>query len=150
MMKNISDETLQEITRRISERIKPEKIILFGSRAWGVPEEASDIDLCIIVGDSDQPQYRRVRTVYESLRGIGVPVDVIVQTREEVERSMRVVTSFVRRIVEQGKVLDAVCSSLSISRRYLGTLPRGCRGCSEAGEGGHCVHQRKNTRGDMI
>jgi uncharacterized protein len=105
MMKNISDETLQEITRRISERIKPEKIILFGSRAWGVPEEASDIDLCIIVGESDQPQYRRVRTVYESLRGIGVPVDIIVQTRKEVERSTRVVTSFVRRIVERGKVL---------------------------------------------
>ena len=71
MMKIISDETLHEITRRISERINPEKIILFGSRVWGVPEEASDIDLCIIVGESDQPQYRRAQAVYESLRGIG-------------------------------------------------------------------------------
>ncbi len=105
MTRRVTDETLQEITKRISERIKPEKIILFGSRAWGAPEEASDIDLCIIVAASDQPQYRRARAVYESLRGIGVPVDVIVQTRDEVERSMRVVTSFVRRIVEQGRVL---------------------------------------------
>ncbi len=54
----VSDELLEEVRRRIVKAIRPEKIILFGSHAWGRPEEGSDIDLFVVVPPSDQPPYR--------------------------------------------------------------------------------------------
>lgn len=104
-MKQITIELINEITKRIMEAMHPEKIILFGSHAWGKPGEYSDIDLFIIISSSDQPSYRRAREVYRCLRGIGVPIDVIVQTHEEVEYSKNVITSLTRRVIAQGKVL---------------------------------------------
>lgn len=104
-MKPITVDLINEITERIKEALHPEKIILFGSHAWGKPGEYSDIDLFIIIPSSGQPSYRRAREVYRCLRGIGVPVDVIVQTREEVERRKNVTTSLTRRVLRRGKVL---------------------------------------------
>ena len=104
-MKQVTVELMNEITKRIMEALHPEKIILFGSHVWGKPGQYSDIDLFIIIPSSDQPSYRRAREVYRCLRGIGVPIDVIVQTHEEVEYRKNVITSLTRRVLEQGKVL---------------------------------------------
>jgi predicted nucleotidyltransferase len=104
-MKDLSAEILNEVTRRIASTVKPEKIILFGSHAWGEPTESSDLDLFVIVPSSDQPAYRRTAVIYRALRGIGVPVEVIVQTHDEVERSRKVPTSLSRKVLEQGRVL---------------------------------------------
>ncbi len=104
-MKKITSELLNEITKRIAEVVHPEKIILFGSHAWGIPEESSDVDLFVVLSRSEEPSYRRARVIYKCLRGIGVPVDVIVQTHDEVARSKTVATSLARKVLEQGKVL---------------------------------------------
>lgn len=77
----------------------------FGSYAWGTPHEDSDLDLFVIVHSSDQPAYRRARAIYRCLRDIAVPVDVIVQTHDEVARSSKVVASLARKVLEQGRVL---------------------------------------------
>lgn len=104
-MKQVTAELLNEITRRIVESVHPEKIILFGSQAWGSPSETSDLDLFIVLPYSEEPVYRRPRTIYRCLRGIGVPIDVVVQTHDEVERSKGVVTSLAKIVLEKGKVL---------------------------------------------
>ena len=104
-MKKFSPEILDEITRRIVEAVHPVKIVLFGSYAWGQPTVDSDLDLFVVVHSSDQPAYRRARGIYRSLRGIGVPVDVVVQTNDEMERSRKVVTSLARKVMEEGRVL---------------------------------------------
>jgi predicted nucleotidyltransferase len=104
-MKEITPELLKEIVRRIEGAAHPEKIILFGSHAWGTPTADSDLDLFVIVPSSDQPAYRRARGIYRSLRGIGVPVDVIVQTHDEVERGRQVVTSLARKVLDEGKII---------------------------------------------
>lgn len=44
----ITEEVLYEMTRRIVEAVEPEKIILFGSYAYGQPEFHSDIDLLVV------------------------------------------------------------------------------------------------------
>ena len=88
---------LQGIVERIRQAIHVEKIILFGSYAWGVPNRDSDIDLFVIVKESPQPGYRRARDVYRCLRDISVPIDVIVKTQEEVQQSANVVTSLTRK-----------------------------------------------------
>lgn len=104
-MQKLSTEILEEVTERIVNAVHPERILLFGSHVWGQPTEDSDIDLLIVVRHSDQPTYRRAREVYRSLRGLPLPVEVIVRTRDEVAQAARVVTSLERRVVAEGQVL---------------------------------------------
>lgn len=104
-MKQLTDTILNDITTRIRDAVHVEKIILFGSWAWGAPDESSDLDLFVVVPFSEEPSYRRARVIYRCLRGIGMPVDVVVQTHDEVERSRTVATSLARTVLEKGKVL---------------------------------------------
>ncbi|WP_035985861.1 nucleotidyltransferase domain-containing protein [Leptolyngbya sp. KIOST-1] len=96
---------LDSITQRLVAALQPEQIILFGSYAYGEPNEDSDIDLLVIVSQSDEPGYRRARVAYKALRGIGIPTDVLVMTREEVQRKLNVRSSFIRRAVNEGRLL---------------------------------------------
>lgn len=98
-------EKMMEAVQRIAIVLKPEKIYLFGSHAWGVPTQNSDIDLFVIVNDSAQPPYRRSREVYRFLRGIREPIEVIVRTVSEVEKSRMVASSLTKKVLEHGKLL---------------------------------------------
>jgi HEPN domain-containing protein len=46
---NIPLSAIRRFARQIAERFKPEKIILFGSYAYGKPHEESDVDLMVIM-----------------------------------------------------------------------------------------------------
>jgi len=78
---------------------------LFGSHAWGTPEEDSDIDLYVIVAQSDLSPSARATEAHRALRGIRVPVDVMVKTRAESERFRQVPSSLDKEVWERGKVL---------------------------------------------
>ena len=99
------DSILIEVTKRITQAIAPEKIYLFGSHAWGHPTVDSDIDLFVIVNKSDQPAYRRSRAVYKHLHGLREPIEIVVRTKEEVERGKSVTTSLTRKVLDQGKLI---------------------------------------------
>jgi len=105
MMKAIPDDLIKEITRRLVAEFQPEQVILFGSHAWGTPNDDSDIDLCVIVSESDEPPIERAVRGYRCLRGLGVSKDILVKTRAEIERYYSVYASLERQILEQGKVL---------------------------------------------
>lgn len=104
-MKEVDASLLDEITKRVVDTVHPEKIILFGSHVWGHPSEDSDLDLFVIVSPSDSPAYRRIRAVYKALRGLQVPVDIVMQTKDEVERNKNVATSLVKKVLEEGELL---------------------------------------------
>jgi len=98
-------DAISEATKRISQALNPEKIFLFGSHAWGVLTTNSDIDLFIIIKDSDQPPYRRASKAYRSLRGMRAPIEVVVRTSKEVKNSKSVKTSLANKVLSQGKLL---------------------------------------------
>ncbi|PSB19823.1 DNA polymerase III subunit beta [filamentous cyanobacterium CCP1] len=106
-MKQLPPELLERIVHRLVESLHPEQIILFGSYAYGEPNDDSDIDLLIVVSESDEPSYRRSRKAYAALRGIGVSTDLIVMTREEVQRKADVLSSLASQAVHHGKVIYA-------------------------------------------
>ena len=88
--RSISDDTrllelLQEIMRRIRATTVPERIILFGSYARGEPDPESDLDLLVIVRSVEHPRRESTR-IRRALRGLFVPIDVIVATPEQVDR----------------------------------------------------------------
>jgi predicted nucleotidyltransferase len=101
----VNTHELNTIVSRLVETLHPEQIILFGSYAYGYPNQDSDFDLLVIVSESDQPRYRRSRVAYSALRGISFPTDVIVMTREEVKKKLTVHSSLVRQVLDQGQVL---------------------------------------------
>jgi uncharacterized protein len=104
-MKQLSSELLAEIVQRLVQGLQPEQVILFGSHAYGEPNEDSDIDLLVIVADSDEPRYRRARQAYGYLWGLTAPTEVFVLTVQEVEESATVPASLVSQALQKGRVL---------------------------------------------
>ena len=104
-MSELSKELLDEITDRLVAGLHPEKIILFGSHAWGEPNEASDLDLYVIVPTSDLRPTQRATNALRLLRGIRAPFDVLVRTRAESDSMGSVYASLDRQVLERGRVL---------------------------------------------
>lgn len=104
-MKTLSRDLLDEITRRLVEELQPEQIILFGSHAWGVPNDDSDVDLLVIVPDDAPPSAELEVRARNSLSELGVPKDILVRTRSRMERLRPVYASLESEILDRGIVL---------------------------------------------
>ncbi|MDI3525780.1 MAG: uncharacterized protein PWP42_1030 [Candidatus Atribacteria bacterium] len=104
-MKHLSPELLEEIVKGLVESLHPEKIILFGSHAYGNPVETSDIDLLVVVSESNEPRYRRARKAYGCLWGLTAPVEVVVVTGKELKEMLQVPASLGYQAIHRGKIL---------------------------------------------
>ena len=103
-MVQIDEELRKLIVDRIVSLVKPEKIILFGSRGRGTARLDSDIDL-LVIARSEQPRYRRAAPIYGALSDILAPMDILVYSPQEVEEWSEVSQAFVTTAVRQGTVL---------------------------------------------
>jgi predicted nucleotidyltransferase len=101
----LSPEILSEIVERLVVEFDPERIILFGSHAWGNPDEDSDIDLLVIVSETNERPIARAVRAHRCLHGISLPMDLIVKTQQEVNRFEKVSSSLEAEILRRGKVL---------------------------------------------
>ena len=104
-MKTISQDLLGEVIRRLAAGFQPEQVWLFGSHAWGQPDEGSDLDLLVVVAQSDESPVRRAQRAHRCLRGLGVAKDVLVKTRAELERFRHVPASLEAEILERGRLI---------------------------------------------
>jgi len=78
------DKTLQTIKNRIVKSFRPDKIIVFGSRAKGSAVGNSDYDICVL----KRGVYGRrqlAQNIYTELFGVGASVDVIVEIPDKFE-----------------------------------------------------------------
>jgi len=97
-------ELLAEIKERLIKTYAPLEIYLFGSQAWGTPDDESDIDLLVVVEVSNEPKrYRRSLPGYKALFGLRVGNDVIVYTKDEFDSITQDKTSLAYKIKSQGK-----------------------------------------------
>ena len=107
MKKKPVDKKIQDVVDKIVQEFKPERVILFGSHAWGEPTEDSDVDL-LVVGESDKPRRERQQELRSSVRPTGVPLDLLVYTPHELtERIQKDRNLFLEDIVSNGTVLYA-------------------------------------------
>lgn len=100
-----TQQTIDDVTRRLVETFHPEKIILFGSYAWGTPTEDSDLDVLVILRESNEPAHRRAAHAYRALQGLRFPVDVLVRTQDEVMREFGLRASLLNKILTEGRML---------------------------------------------
>ena len=93
---------IRRYARAIAERFRPDKIILFGSFAYGTPHADSDVDLLVIMPARDQgAQGGRIRLALCA----PFPMDLIVRTPETMKWRLEEGDSFLREIASGGKVL---------------------------------------------
>ncbi len=98
------EKIIQAMARKIAELFQPEKIILFGSHAYGRPTKDSDVDLMVVMRTT-APYHKRAIPIRRALRGMGLPKDIVVRTPEEFERYRGVIGTIVYPAAHRGRVL---------------------------------------------
>ncbi len=97
---------IKTITEKIVHAIQPQKVVLFGSHAYGTPRDDSDLDFLVVVKNSALPRHKRARELRKHLWGlVSTPKDILVYTEQEIEEWKNVKEAFITSIVERGTVL---------------------------------------------
>ena len=99
----ITDTAIRRLSRRIVEYFEPERIILFGSRAYGRARRGSDVDLLVVMPFKG----KSARKAAEILNQIEpkFPVDLVVRSPRELRRRLAQNDAFLNEIWRRGKVL---------------------------------------------
>ena len=100
----VTEDKIREAANKIVDEIDPEKIILFGSFAYGGPTPDSDVDLLVIFESDLRPHERSVQ-ISEILSPRPFPVDIIARTPEEIEKRLDLNDCFFTEIMAKGKVV---------------------------------------------
>lgn len=97
-----TDSIIKEITRRLIIIYQPESIYLFGSYAWGTPQENSDYDIFIIVKKSELGSADRIRIGQRELVDLNVSVDILVYTEEEMRTKKDHPSTLAHKVINRG------------------------------------------------
>lgn len=99
------EQGIQNIVNTIVTEFNPEKVVLFGSYAWGKPTKDSDIDILVI---KDDPK-KNIRDMAIDLEQILLPrtfpLDLIVYKPAQVEKYLKEKNMFITKIITKGKIL---------------------------------------------
>lgn len=98
------EKEVQNITRQIIEKYKPQKIILFGSAARGERHLDSDADFLIIKQETPLYGADRIREL-SRLIDRNIPIDLLIYRPEEFQKRVQMDDPFVKSILKEGKVL---------------------------------------------
>ena len=96
---------IDELARRIAQEFDPDRVILFGSHAYGTPAEYSDVDLLVIM-PFEGNSFDQATAILERVRP-GYYVDVIVRSPDDAARRYREFDPLVREAFDRGTVLYA-------------------------------------------
>ena len=94
---------IYELRDRIVKQFQPNKIILFGSYAYGQPTEDSDVDMLIIMPFEGRGAHKSAEIA--TVTHPRFAVDLLVRTPEQVKTRLDSGDFFIREIIENGKVL---------------------------------------------
>ena len=94
---------IRRMCHRIAEAFQPEKIILFGSYAYGQPTLESDVDLLVVM-PFEGSYFQQASRIRQQLT-LALPLDLLVRTPEQVRYRLEIGDSFMREIIESGKVM---------------------------------------------
>jgi len=94
---------IESIKNQLIEKYRPEKIILFGSAAWG-EDEINDIDLLIVKSNTPYYGIERMRELDRLIKR-NIAADMLVYTPEEVKERLELGDPFIKKIFKDGRVL---------------------------------------------
>lgn len=100
----IPQEAIASVVRQIIAMFRPQKIILFGSYAYGQPQPESDVDILVVM-ETDLKESKQALQIYRSLERDLFGLDILVRTPENLAKRIRLGDNFLQEITSRGKVL---------------------------------------------
>jgi predicted nucleotidyltransferase len=97
--------TIQAIAKHIAEQFDPEQILLFGSHAYGKPTAWSDVDLLVIMDTPQGKEFEKSLEIRKSLPSLSFGLDIVVRSRNVIERRKQMGDWFLVDATEKGRVL---------------------------------------------
>jgi len=94
---------IRQVVNQIIEQFAPDKVILFGSHAYGKPTEDSDADLLVII-DTDERPISLAAKISANIDHL-VPIDIVVKTPAEVTMRLQSGDSFLTKLLAEGIIL---------------------------------------------
>lgn len=104
----VTTEIIQRMVQAIVQAVEPEQVILFGSQARGEAGSHSDVDLLIIQSEPFGPHHSRIgemTKIWHSLAKFGVPTDIVLYSRDEVNAWQGSRNHVTTRALQEGRVL---------------------------------------------
>src|SRR5450432_1805973 len=99
----VAMDQITSLCKRIALEFRPERIILFGSFAYGTPTDDSDVDLLVVLPFTGKPVRKAIEI--RSRIAAKVPLDLLVRTPEQLADRIAKNDWFMREIVEKGRTL---------------------------------------------
>jgi uncharacterized protein len=99
---NVKSE-IKRLSNEIVKKFHPQKVVLFGSFAYGTPNENSDIDLLVVMPYSGN-ELEQILKIRMSIRS-PYPIDVLVKTPSQLRQRLEMGDFFIKEIIEKGQLL---------------------------------------------
>jgi uncharacterized protein len=96
---------IEALSQQIVDQFQPDRIILFGSYAYGVPTQDSDVDLMVVMPFEGHPAWQAVK-IRQDIHA-GFPLDLMVRTSQQIQERLSLEDYFIQDIVEKGRILYA-------------------------------------------
>ncbi|MBI1870861.1 MAG: nucleotidyltransferase domain-containing protein [Chlamydiae bacterium] len=116
--KLVIKDKINSMALKVAKYYHPEKIILFGSWAWGKPKKDSDVDL-FIIKKGRKSSLDMMRDIDRILLGRTIPIDILAYTPIQVKKRYCMGDPFLKKILQSGKVLYEARPSPSRPRRRV-------------------------------
>jgi uncharacterized protein len=100
---------IEEFAEQIAREFKPERIILFGSYAYGTPHAGSDIDLLVVMPYEGNSIHKAIEILLKLNPTFGI--DLLVRSPAELNQRLEWGDFFLREIVDKGKILYDVTNA---------------------------------------
>ncbi|MGD0093556.1 MAG: nucleotidyltransferase domain-containing protein [Planctomycetota bacterium] len=94
---------IKEFAALVAREFRPQRIILFGSYAYGRPGPGSDVDLLVVMPFRGNGLGKAVEI--ETRVPSRFPLDLVLRTPRQLQRRLALNDFFLREIVEKGKLL---------------------------------------------
>ena len=100
----ISKRAIHAVAHKIVEKFDPERIILFGSYAYGNPRPYSDVDLLVVLETSERPLAKQIE-IARALSPHPFGMDILVRSPKQLRERIAMGDKFLREITVNGQVL---------------------------------------------
>ena len=94
---------IQEVAQRIVREFHPDRIILFGSYAYGTPAPGSDVDLLVLL-PFEGKAFRKSLEILNRVNAT-VPLDLLARRPDDPARRYKEGDPLIREAIDHGKVL---------------------------------------------
>ena len=117
-MVSVTEETLERLTSRLVDALRPERIYLFGSQAYGTPDPDSDLDLLIVVAKGGPPERDLTIRARQAIGEVPCGLDVLVYAADQFDSRSGWRANFEHTVRNKGRLLYGV-DGMNFTREWL-------------------------------